>query len=84
MIDKSRTGRFFVDINSVEDGLLPKVFKTLDITIVRAEMLWHRRGIEYIGVSPNFDVATVELDYVIEITRDTEDETVFIPKIRKL
>jgi hypothetical protein len=54
---RKRFGRFFLSIRFIEDmpDKVVAMFFRLEIIVVRAEMLYDRNGIEYIGISPHFE-----------------------------
>jgi len=56
LFQRRRIGRFQVDVSFIDTGAFPDLCKNLGITVVRAEMLYHRMVIEYLCVCPSFDL----------------------------
>lgn len=76
LFDRNRIGKFTISLDFVESGIFPEMIKALGVTIIRAETMYHMAAIEYIGISPSFDVVkqgTVPPDYLLVAHRDGDE-----------
>lgn len=84
LFDRRRIGKFTVRLDAIDSGLFPEMIRALGITIVRAETMYHMLAIEYIGISPHFEVieqGIITPEYMLTAIRDGDEITFQAKKI---
>jgi hypothetical protein len=77
LFDRSRIGRFYIPMQTLEQGIFPVICAALGMTIIRAEYMYHKDGVEYISVCPSFEKVpegAVEPDYDIIVKQKSDGE----------
>lgn len=72
MLNKKQVGRFWISKHLIENYPedISNMFQALGIVVLRAEMIYQKDAIEYVGYSPYFEETEPYLtlqDYEIEV-----------------
>ena len=81
---KKRIGRIFIRREFLEDETIVEVFHLLRFVVLRAEAMWHKDGIEYIGTSPKFEEVpegVMENEYKIIVFKEANGIRVEVVKM---